>query len=194
MQDRPAQHLRCPSLEPHWNSPGRLEAHQHHLARLPNSRSVSFFTPGVDSRQMNRRLRYTDLCRDAPPFTTLPPPDHNLTSGYFICGHFKDANIDAIKQGVAYLRDVPGRPGMPPGPGSCGRVSCSDKSAICKSALHGSLLRSHLAVYTSPVGHLLSERLLNKGSTTFGETADVTIIQTGATITMTASQSTATAP
>lgn len=148
MQDHPAQHLRCPSHEHHWNSPGRLETHQRHLARLPNPRGVSSFTPGVDSRQMNKRLRYTDLCRAAPPFTTIPAPDHNLTSGYLICGHFKDALIDAIKQGVAYLRDVPGRPGMPPGPGSCGRVSCSDKSAICKSDLDGSLLRPHSALPT----------------------------------------------
>ncbi|KAH8764807.1 hypothetical protein F5883DRAFT_715448 [Diaporthe sp. PMI_573] len=70
---------------------------------------------------------------DWPPASWPPPrPDHNLTDGYLKCVYpFRmDARRSAIKEGISYLRQVPGRPGMPPGPGSCGRVSCSDQSAI----------------------------------------------------------------
>lgn len=35
-----------------------------------------------------------------------------------------------ISQGIDYLRGVAGRPTEGPGPGKCGRVSCSDNSAI----------------------------------------------------------------
>lgn len=60
------------------------------------------------------------------------PPRHNLTNGYLICNNRPSASRLAVIDGIYYLRDIPGRPGMPPGPGACGRVSCSDASAICK--------------------------------------------------------------
>ena len=39
-------------------------------------------------------------------------------------------SADAIENGVNYLRGVPGAPANGPGPGNCGRVSCSHDSAI----------------------------------------------------------------
>ncbi|KAK4224233.1 hypothetical protein QBC38DRAFT_371454 [Podospora fimiseda] len=47
-----------------------------------------------------------------------------------ICGHFSSANKGRIQQGIDYLWGVGGRPGNGPGPGACGRVSCSYNSAI----------------------------------------------------------------
>ncbi|KAM7194187.1 hypothetical protein V8F20_008107 [Naviculisporaceae sp. PSN 640] len=43
---------------------------------------------------------------------------------------FGQARKSAIDQGVDYLHNVPGVPVLGPGPGKCGRVSCSWKSAI----------------------------------------------------------------
>ncbi|GAB1309857.1 Ecp2 effector protein domain-containing protein [Madurella fahalii] len=40
------------------------------------------------------------------------------------------AFTDAILTGILYLRGVSGRPTQGPGPGNCGRVSCSENSAI----------------------------------------------------------------
>ncbi|KAK2598281.1 hypothetical protein N8I77_011704 [Diaporthe amygdali] len=50
--------------------------------------------------------------------------------------------VDRINKGIAYLRKVPGKPGLPPGPRQCGRVSCAWKSAICESAWQALLTRS----------------------------------------------------
>jgi len=50
-------------------------------------------------------------------------------SGTF-CGAWDDADLAAILEGIRYLRKVNGQPTGSPGPGACGRVSCSYKSAI----------------------------------------------------------------
>ncbi|KAM7211086.1 hypothetical protein V8F06_013527 [Rhypophila decipiens] len=43
---------------------------------------------------------------------------------------WETASVVRIRQGINYLRGVPGKPANSPGPGSCGRVSCSFTSAI----------------------------------------------------------------
>jgi hypothetical protein len=45
-------------------------------------------------------------------------------------GEWGTANPYAIYDGINYLKGVPGRPTLGPGPGRCGRVSCSYNSAI----------------------------------------------------------------
>lgn len=51
--------------------------------------------------------------------------------GDWKCGYGdKGADIGAIRVGVHYLRGLNGRPANGPGPGNCGRVSCSYNSAI----------------------------------------------------------------
>lgn len=40
------------------------------------------------------------------------------------------ARVDKIQDGIKYLRGVTGKPSMGPGPGNCGRVSCSWNAAI----------------------------------------------------------------
>ncbi|KAK8038606.1 hypothetical protein PG993_007017 [Apiospora rasikravindrae] len=50
--------------------------------------------------------------------------------GKLVCGGFPRGSVLYLNQGVNYLRGVPGRPGNGPGPGACGRVSCSYNSAI----------------------------------------------------------------
>jgi hypothetical protein len=47
-----------------------------------------------------------------------------------VCHNFESANYIRIKEGVNYLRGVPGRPWLAAGPGKCARVSCSWNSAI----------------------------------------------------------------
>ncbi|KAK4182594.1 hypothetical protein QBC35DRAFT_444941 [Podospora australis] len=48
-----------------------------------------------------------------------------------LCGNWPSASKSRIQQDINYLRnDVGGRPGNGPGPGNCGRVSCSNNAAI----------------------------------------------------------------
>lgn len=49
---------------------------------------------------------------------------------YFCRDRWPECSADAIETGVNYLRGVPGAPVNGPGPGNCGRVSCSYDSAI----------------------------------------------------------------
>ncbi|KAM3516390.1 hypothetical protein NHJ13051_009957 [Beauveria bassiana] len=51
--------------------------------------------------------------------------------GHVDCGGLQPANKQAIRNGAAYLRNLPpGRPTNGPGPNNCGRVSCSYNSGI----------------------------------------------------------------
>ncbi|KAL3456003.1 hypothetical protein BJX64DRAFT_271465 [Aspergillus heterothallicus] len=53
------------------------------------------------------------------------------TDGRVDCGgQWEQTSRDDIMRGIFYLRDVPGRPTNGPGPGACGRVSCSYGAAI----------------------------------------------------------------
>ncbi|KAF6814984.1 hypothetical protein CMUS01_12544 [Colletotrichum musicola] len=48
-----------------------------------------------------------------------------------ICNNFgRAASYTAYLDGINYLRGVSGKPYAPAGPGACGRVSCSDNTAI----------------------------------------------------------------
>jgi len=46
------------------------------------------------------------------------------------CFNWPVAGGNAIQDGINYLRRLSGRPSNGPGPGACGRVSCSYNSAI----------------------------------------------------------------
>lgn len=52
------------------------------------------------------------------------------TYKYECFGRWRGASPKYILQGIKYLRKLPGRPTNGPGPGACGRVSCSWNSAI----------------------------------------------------------------
>ncbi|GFF63739.1 hypothetical protein IFM60648_01027 [Aspergillus lentulus] len=70
----------------------------------------------------------------------FPPVAHNdvieargadyTMQSYYCHGPWPTCSWYRIQQGVSYLDGVPGRPSQGPGPGSCGRVSCSYNSAI----------------------------------------------------------------
>lgn len=63
--------------------------------------------------------------RDVPKnLVSRNPPD------YVLCGHWYLTDEKPIKEGIAYLRRVGGQPVMGPGPGNCGRVSCSYDASI----------------------------------------------------------------
>jgi len=47
-----------------------------------------------------------------------------------LCNIFPTADKETIQDGIDYLRGVPGTATNGPGPGNCGRVSCSWDSAI----------------------------------------------------------------
>ncbi|KAL2786646.1 hypothetical protein BJX66DRAFT_328447 [Aspergillus keveii] len=49
---------------------------------------------------------------------------------YFCFGRWPGTSRRRIGEGIRYLRGLPGTPSLPPGPGSCGRVSCSYNAAI----------------------------------------------------------------
>ncbi|OOF95837.1 hypothetical protein ASPCADRAFT_405538 [Aspergillus carbonarius ITEM 5010] len=46
------------------------------------------------------------------------------------CTNYDQAITRRIQEGITYLRGVSGSPSNGPGPGNCGRVSCSYNSAI----------------------------------------------------------------
>jgi hypothetical protein len=46
------------------------------------------------------------------------------------CGTWPLADKGRIQEGISYLRTVPAAPRNGPGPGACGRVSCSYNAAI----------------------------------------------------------------
>lgn len=46
------------------------------------------------------------------------------------CNIYSKALRTRIQEGITYLRGVSGRPTNGPGPGNCGRVSCSYNAAI----------------------------------------------------------------
>lgn len=52
------------------------------------------------------------------------------TSKYTCFGPFRGALSGDVQKGIDYLRKVPGKPTNGPGPGNCGRVSCSWNAAI----------------------------------------------------------------
>jgi hypothetical protein len=53
--------------------------------------------------------------------TWAPNPCNNRWQSWF---------VSAFEEGITYLREVPHKPAAGPGPGQCGRVSCSYKAAI----------------------------------------------------------------
>lgn len=70
-------------------------------------------------------------------FAALPQDSGSLdkrtdfsTSKYTCFGRWRGADSAQIQKGIDYLRKVPGKPTNGPGPGNCGRVSCSWNSAI----------------------------------------------------------------
>lgn len=60
--------------------------------------------------------------------TTESDSSYELQS--LVCNVFDYAQRTATTKGVEYLNSVPGSPANGPGPGNCGRVSCSYESAI----------------------------------------------------------------
>lgn len=66
-------------------------------------------------------------------------------SAYFCGGRWPETDSIWIGYGIDYLRRVSGKPSNGPGPGNCGRVSCSFKSAIwwCNDVSAASASASH---------------------------------------------------
>ncbi|KAK8009285.1 hypothetical protein PG991_011836 [Apiospora marii] len=75
---------------------------------------------------------YDQALQVNPGFKLLHVPSHHpeKTPYKIICDLFPNAHETGIQDGINYLRGVPGRPQNGPGPGRCGRVSCSWDSAI----------------------------------------------------------------
>ncbi|OAQ60323.1 hypothetical protein VFPPC_10740 [Pochonia chlamydosporia 170] len=75
---------------------------------------------------------YAHALQINPKFTLAKSPDardiHQKRNVH--CGNWPLADKGRIQEGIHYLRGVPGAPRNGPGPGNCGRVSCSHNSAI----------------------------------------------------------------
>ncbi|KAE8362694.1 hypothetical protein BDV27DRAFT_166013 [Aspergillus caelatus] len=88
-------------LNPSWN--------EHYMKEMPQESSE--VTQPADSFTLEKRADFSNdkyLCR----------------------GRWAECSASAASNGVHYLRFVQGWPTNGPGPGNCGRVSCSYKSAI----------------------------------------------------------------
>ncbi|PHH59412.1 hypothetical protein CDD81_3222 [Ophiocordyceps australis] len=71
-----------------------------------------------DSACKKDKMRRNDFCKK------------QFHAGIVCRRRWKDAHGWAVRKGIKYLRRVKGSPVNGPGPGNCGRVSCSDESAI----------------------------------------------------------------
>lgn len=97
-------------------------------------------TPGGPKVNVSGTIEsvYSQLTKINPKFVDeYPPIEVNETSSALtkrddiLCGNWPDsAGTFAITQGISHLRGVSGVPTNGPGPGNCGRVSCSLDSAI----------------------------------------------------------------
>ncbi|OAA41775.1 hypothetical protein NOR_05283 [Metarhizium rileyi] len=75
---------------------------------------------------------------DWKPPTDERPDNNDFVRRYYwkaaICGPgslgWHACKVDRIQEGIDYLRSLPGSPRNGPGPGACGRVSCSWQAAI----------------------------------------------------------------
>ncbi|KAI9147220.1 hypothetical protein HJFPF1_13254 [Paramyrothecium foliicola] len=84
--------------------------------------------PDYAAQALERISKYLKVDDSTTPAAAVPEAltkrDHN------VCWAWPWGNTDRIREGIAYLRGVGGRPRLRAGPGSCDRVSCSYKSAI----------------------------------------------------------------
>ncbi|KAK3488658.1 uncharacterized protein B0T23DRAFT_413815 [Neurospora hispaniola] len=71
-----------------------------------------------------------DNTADSPVFATATESDSSYELESLVCNVFDYAQRTATTKGIEYLNNVPGTPANGPGPGNCGRVSCSYESAI----------------------------------------------------------------
>ncbi|KAG7053123.1 Secreted protein [Colletotrichum scovillei] len=67
---------------------------------------------------------------DAAIESAVTQADDTFKDAPVNCAGYDDADRKRLAQGARYLLDVKGKPTRGPGPGSCGRVSCSYNSAI----------------------------------------------------------------
>ncbi len=96
-------------------APGRVE--------VLNGTIQEVFAQAV---QINADFKQLDVA------TSTPQRDmhENLKRTTVNCGTWPLADKGRIIEGIAYLRGVPAAPRNGPGPGYCGRVSCSYNAAI----------------------------------------------------------------
>ncbi|EWZ00977.1 hypothetical protein FOYG_00683 [Fusarium oxysporum NRRL 32931] len=64
------------------------------------------------------------------PTTVLTGTKSTPDAEYHCGGRWPKCRTTIINQGISYLRRIKGKPRNGPGPGNCGRVSCSFNSAI----------------------------------------------------------------
>lgn len=73
---------------------------------------------------------------DQPPvnvssLSMMPLESRGYTIDHIACDvDFEWAFLEPIQTGMFYLNNIPGKPTNGPGPGNCGRVSCSYDAAI----------------------------------------------------------------
>jgi hypothetical protein len=86
--------------------------------------------PAWDDDYKNNTLELNSTISQRSASPNLSTRANFQDAAYFCGGRWHDCDYLAILDGVRYLRQVQGRPRNGPGPGNCGRVSCSYKSAI----------------------------------------------------------------
>ena len=124
---------------------------------------------------------HRELLRQNPNWDT-DYPANNITSpkldkrafdvsGYFCHGRWAYCDGIAIENGIAYLRRVRGLPHLSPGPGECGRVSCSWNSAIywCNDVSWFFHIRNFFTRFINKISKARGDKTLLGG---FGDIAD----------------------
>lgn len=82
--------------------------------------------------RLNSTLNTTEDLVDRDDLSTRAASDYTPTNldCWVWMNKYGRASVYYIWQGIEYLDQVPGTPGNGPGPGNCGRVSCSYGAAI----------------------------------------------------------------
>jgi hypothetical protein len=106
--------------KPHITLNGTVEEVYSQLLEINPNYETDFGT--IDQRV--ERLK-----RDDYPVEVTTPRDLTKRDNT-VCWNFQATIVWPINSGITYLRGVPGQPTNGPGPGNCGRVSCSYESAI----------------------------------------------------------------
>ncbi|KAL4791933.1 hypothetical protein BDV19DRAFT_392569 [Aspergillus venezuelensis] len=109
-----------------FQSNGTVEEVYSRLAESHPEWDESYFKPAL--------ARLTQPASSSSSSSSSPAALEKRTDfyndGWLVCGQWPGADRPRIQEGINYLRLVPGRPGNGPGPGNCGRVSCSYNAAI----------------------------------------------------------------
>ncbi|OLN91623.1 hypothetical protein CCHL11_06601 [Colletotrichum chlorophyti] len=105
--------------------------------------------------------KFADEPREEPSFQGLKRSYSDFSGAPIVCNTYYPGNAFRLWQGIRYLYGITGRPYSSAGPSSCGRVSCSWRTAIwwCNDVVRQSTTPKRLRSFSAIANGAL--RILN---------------------------------